>query len=388
MNTHADKTQENKSRSVEKVVPQRQGDGSYIFQLVDNRPEAIVQRKLQDIADYNRVTTQIRADHQTAPHYPLFIPATNVVQCNIDITDDPNAITYNIPLPGAAMHAAVINVVYNGQGDSVPEAQRRYRASPDDVQQVLHGLSLIGWRGNGEALRQRVRQDVAGMRFFRSGNQPLPHIPGGVTTVPRVTRLYRSMTEPEFVQLRRAVEAAEAVPAPPGQATVHCGNKLVLSDATEEGRVSALVAAGLGHPTAPTGHMAGIGQANHHFGIGAGHKYLVEFKFSWPTGGGAPVPLLLAGALNADRVFPQPAGAGGGALANVSATRAGRAGVGNGGEGYPNLPPLTHNAVGLKAENTAGERLSVATAPFPSTHGLERLRHLAPRLDVQLITSS
>ena len=40
MNTHADKTQENKSQSVSNETSQKQSSGESTFQFVDNRPEA------------------------------------------------------------------------------------------------------------------------------------------------------------------------------------------------------------------------------------------------------------------------------------------------------------------------------------------------------------
>lgn len=50
MNTHADKTQENKSRSVVNTVSQKKNGEESTFQFVDNQPEAIAQRKLQEMA--------------------------------------------------------------------------------------------------------------------------------------------------------------------------------------------------------------------------------------------------------------------------------------------------------------------------------------------------
>jgi len=51
MNTHAEKTQENKSQSVSAVASRMQGSGEFTFQFVDNRPEAVAQRKLQEMAN-------------------------------------------------------------------------------------------------------------------------------------------------------------------------------------------------------------------------------------------------------------------------------------------------------------------------------------------------
>ncbi|MBN3584823.1 DUF4157 domain-containing protein [Algoriphagus aestuarii] len=51
MNTHFNKNQENKTQSVSADSPQKQSGDESTFQFVDNRPEAIAQRKLQDIAN-------------------------------------------------------------------------------------------------------------------------------------------------------------------------------------------------------------------------------------------------------------------------------------------------------------------------------------------------
>jgi hypothetical protein len=48
MNTYADKTQENKSQSVANELSQKQSSKA-TFQFVDNRPEAVAQRKLQEL---------------------------------------------------------------------------------------------------------------------------------------------------------------------------------------------------------------------------------------------------------------------------------------------------------------------------------------------------
>ena len=61
MNTHADKTQENKSQSVTTAFAQKQKGGAS-FQFVDNRPEAIAQRKLQEVAN-NRPKKIIQTEY-------------------------------------------------------------------------------------------------------------------------------------------------------------------------------------------------------------------------------------------------------------------------------------------------------------------------------------
>jgi hypothetical protein len=61
MNTHADKTQENKIQSVANTVAQKQSGGESTFQFVDNRPEAVAQRKLQEMANNNPRAMQLKA---------------------------------------------------------------------------------------------------------------------------------------------------------------------------------------------------------------------------------------------------------------------------------------------------------------------------------------
>ncbi len=60
MNTHADKTQENKSQSVANAVSRKQNNGVSTFQFVDNRPETIAQRKLQEMANNSTQVVQLQ----------------------------------------------------------------------------------------------------------------------------------------------------------------------------------------------------------------------------------------------------------------------------------------------------------------------------------------
>ena len=61
MDTHADKIQEEKSPSVSNEQSHNQVTGASTFQFVDNRPEAISQRKLQEAADNSSQVSQLRA---------------------------------------------------------------------------------------------------------------------------------------------------------------------------------------------------------------------------------------------------------------------------------------------------------------------------------------
>ena len=50
MNTHADKTPDNKKHAVSKLLPRQPGKTHVNHQFIDNRPEAIAQRKIQAMA--------------------------------------------------------------------------------------------------------------------------------------------------------------------------------------------------------------------------------------------------------------------------------------------------------------------------------------------------
>ena len=64
MNTHAEKTQENKSRAVANTLPGTPGRNASTFQFIDNRPEVAAQVKLQEMADdYSE-----KAHRQTLQH--------------------------------------------------------------------------------------------------------------------------------------------------------------------------------------------------------------------------------------------------------------------------------------------------------------------------------
>lgn len=70
MNTHADKTQENKSQSVANAVSHRQSSSESTFQFVDNRPEAVAQRKLQELANNSPRARQLKAIQEIANKSP------------------------------------------------------------------------------------------------------------------------------------------------------------------------------------------------------------------------------------------------------------------------------------------------------------------------------
>ena len=70
MNTHADKIQENKSQTVAAETSQMRSGGESTLQFVANRPEAIAQRKLQEMANNSQQVSQLRAFQDMANNSP------------------------------------------------------------------------------------------------------------------------------------------------------------------------------------------------------------------------------------------------------------------------------------------------------------------------------
>jgi hypothetical protein len=66
MNTFAQRTQENKSRSIENAISCKQRDGESAFQVVDNRLETIQMRKLQEMANNSFLMKQSSAFQEMA----------------------------------------------------------------------------------------------------------------------------------------------------------------------------------------------------------------------------------------------------------------------------------------------------------------------------------
>ena len=76
MNTHADKTQDNKSQSVSNGESQMQSGAESAFQFEDNRPEAVAQRQLQALANNSPQTRQAAqlqamADNLSSKQQPI-----------------------------------------------------------------------------------------------------------------------------------------------------------------------------------------------------------------------------------------------------------------------------------------------------------------------------
>ena len=78
MTTLTDKMQKDKGRSATDDISRRQGDGKTAFSFVDNRPEAMVQKKLQALA-MNSAQSRKVAQLQALAHVPVLPPSQKPV---------------------------------------------------------------------------------------------------------------------------------------------------------------------------------------------------------------------------------------------------------------------------------------------------------------------
>lgn len=78
MNTHAEKTSEKNRQAVANPVTQRQNEGGSTFKFIDNRPEAVSQRKHLEMANHSPQAKQLRAFQQMADNSPQATQASKL----------------------------------------------------------------------------------------------------------------------------------------------------------------------------------------------------------------------------------------------------------------------------------------------------------------------
>jgi hypothetical protein len=110
MNTHANKTQENKSRSVANSVALKKSNSESTFQLVDKRPEAIAQRKLQETANNSPQFSKLRAFQEMANNSSQ---AKHAAQLHPLQRLEPNTNTIQrMPNPATHIGNDIVNVTF------------------------------------------------------------------------------------------------------------------------------------------------------------------------------------------------------------------------------------------------------------------------------------
>jgi hypothetical protein len=157
MNTHADKTHENKSQSVANEVSQEQSFGEPTFQFADNRPEAIAQRKLQEMANNSPQVTQLRALQEIAD---------NCVQSNHSNNFSKTHLTANSNTPVYQMATKIKNTpqpyTYNKKHDKVDVGKKMEAWLDKD--NPIKGQEA-GVNASQEELMMRLRKKYLGNQY-------------------------------------------------------------------------------------------------------------------------------------------------------------------------------------------------------------------------------
>lgn len=88
MNTHAEKTQEPKAKTLTNTISPKKVGGESTFQFVDNRTEAIAQPKIQEIANNGPQCSQLKAFQEMANNSPQD-KQTAQLQAMVDRNSEP-----------------------------------------------------------------------------------------------------------------------------------------------------------------------------------------------------------------------------------------------------------------------------------------------------------
>ncbi|MBK6265254.1 hypothetical protein JKA74_09400 [Marivirga sp. S37H4] len=88
MYTHADKAQDNKSQSVSASSFQIQSGSESTFQFVDNRPEAIAQRKLQEMVNNSPKAIQFKAFQDMANNNPEVVQLKKLANDKLNVVGE------------------------------------------------------------------------------------------------------------------------------------------------------------------------------------------------------------------------------------------------------------------------------------------------------------
>ncbi|WP_456458339.1 hypothetical protein [Reichenbachiella sp.] len=194
MSTHADKTEENKSQSVSAASSRMQSSGESIFQFVDNRPEAIAQRKIQEMANnrprvVQRVISQNdfpRLNHSLVLTQPstfaqlsrdsdrakCFVRRAPLPATGLEVADAPNAWK---PISDADLQAKYSwpseNIIYNLPADfeETKEERQKTKVKGKDV------LNTVGGGGGALTISEFAGDDLA-MVHHTTGGGSDPHL--------------------------------------------------------------------------------------------------------------------------------------------------------------------------------------------------------------------
>lgn len=141
MNSYADKTLQNKNQSAAGMPYQKQNNGKPTFQFIDNRPEAVAQRKLQEITKTNPVQQS-----------PLLSTNSQTIQ---------RKLKYNDKIYGSMKDLAVDGDAWEAYQKSKKENKRELLSNPDKVFDLQNNFSEVSTESfTGEQIEKLNKDDM------------------------------------------------------------------------------------------------------------------------------------------------------------------------------------------------------------------------------------
>lgn len=151
MTTHADKTQENKSPLVVQEATRKNGSSGSLFQLVDNRPETVLQKKLREMADNSQPAN----------------PVIQRVEKNIIVT----GVSHLVKMNKKSLHASDEELeIYHGQelvietGSKVRSRrgpnQEIYKDEDKEGEHIYNWFKVVSLEGKPVEAGFYIREDV------------------------------------------------------------------------------------------------------------------------------------------------------------------------------------------------------------------------------------
>ena len=149
MNAHADKIQKNKSQSVSAAESQMNSGGESTFQFVDNRPEAVAQRKLQEMPNNSPHVKQLRVFQEIAKNSPQTKHAAQMSSMPVSLCSPAATIQRVDTVLGAGAQVAItagmnLNSPYTGNLYLRGIANQLTGAglSPGDTQNLMTAMGI------------------------------------------------------------------------------------------------------------------------------------------------------------------------------------------------------------------------------------------------------
>ncbi|PHN02210.1 hypothetical protein [Flavilitoribacter nigricans] len=370
MNTHADKKQKNKSHSAANAVSGKQGNSESTFQFADNRPEAVVQRKLQEVSNNSpRVKEAAQLQNMITNHFRK--------QQDIQKKGNRTGLTNNSK--GQIIQRAIdvetpsfrkwkkdtetdADYVYRTYFRNNEREQRLCQATGSTPKDIIAILNRYNDDDRGfrsiQHLESSVHSDLF-QSFFRAGyHKRRANLPANQGRIPVNSpensprmKVYRTMGARELAEIRKWADQQNNIKT-----------DLIVGDPDLEREVNDiekdLELPRSGSPLPVRNHLGGYDQATTYTNPGREPKFLIEFTLT------RQAPRLLQDTNTIALQYPNPRGA----IAQIHQwhnTQFERAPAdGGGGEG------LSPGRIGLKSENRGGEALSIAIGENTETREL------------------